>query len=169
VEDPTTIALNLTFFGTLAVAFAMFLGLFGAFVLTLVIAGVGRLVAATAMAIAGGVARVAGTAAGAEDDGTPSSSPQPSKRPSPVRPGRKGASQLSADWTAAVARADARAAQPAQTEAEPAVAAAAREAPSPPAPAAKSPLATGSQAPPRGRMPSGPAKRPALSRDRKAS
>ena len=28
MEDPTTIALNLTFFGTLGVAFVMFLGLF---------------------------------------------------------------------------------------------------------------------------------------------
>ena len=28
MEDPTTIALNLTFFGTLGVAFFMFLGLF---------------------------------------------------------------------------------------------------------------------------------------------
>ena len=45
MEDPTTIALNLTFFGTLGVAFVMFLGLFIVFVATLVIAGLGRLAA----------------------------------------------------------------------------------------------------------------------------
>ena len=43
MEDPTTIALNLTFFGTLAVALVMFFGLFLVFVATLVIAGLGRL------------------------------------------------------------------------------------------------------------------------------
>jgi hypothetical protein len=53
VEDPTTIALNLTFFGTLGLAFVMFLGLFLVFVATLVIAGVGRLAAVLVMAVFG--------------------------------------------------------------------------------------------------------------------
>ncbi|XTR51099.1 hypothetical protein ACOM2C_11915 [Pseudarthrobacter sp. So.54] len=42
--DPTTIALNLTFLGTLAVALVMFFGLFLVFVATLVIAGLGQAV-----------------------------------------------------------------------------------------------------------------------------
>jgi hypothetical protein len=53
VEDPTTIALNLTFFGTLGVAFVMFLGLFLVFIATLVIAGVGRLATVLVMAMFG--------------------------------------------------------------------------------------------------------------------
>jgi hypothetical protein len=53
VEDPTTIALNLTFFGTLGVAFVMFIGMFILVVVTLVIAGVGRLVALIVMALFG--------------------------------------------------------------------------------------------------------------------
>ncbi len=51
--DSTTIALNLTFFGTLGLAFLMFLGLFLLVVLTLVLAGAGRLVALTVMALFG--------------------------------------------------------------------------------------------------------------------
>jgi hypothetical protein len=53
VEDPTTIALNLTFFGTLGVAFLMFIGLCISVMLTLVIAGLGRLVALIVMALFG--------------------------------------------------------------------------------------------------------------------
>lgn len=51
--DSTTIALNLTFFGTLGLAFLMFLGLFLLVVITLLLAGVGRLFALTAMAFFG--------------------------------------------------------------------------------------------------------------------
>ena len=57
MEDPTTIALNLTFFGTLAVAFLMFLGLCVSVMLTLVIAGLGRLVALIVMALFGRLPR----------------------------------------------------------------------------------------------------------------
>ncbi|MFP5368810.1 MAG: hypothetical protein ACLGIS_18665, partial [Actinomycetes bacterium] len=53
MEDPTTIALNLTFFGTVLVAFLMFLGLFTAFIVMLVLAGVGRLLASAVMAMIG--------------------------------------------------------------------------------------------------------------------
>jgi hypothetical protein len=98
VEDPTTIALNLTFFGTLGVAFVMFLGLFAVFVATLLMAGIGRLAAVTVMAIAGGTARAARTAATAI------------RSTSPAGSGGKEAPQLSADWAAAVAGADDRAA-----------------------------------------------------------
>jgi hypothetical protein len=53
VGDSTTIALNLTFFGTLGLAFLMFLGLFLLVVITLLLAGVGRLFVLTAMAFFG--------------------------------------------------------------------------------------------------------------------
>ena len=51
--DSTTIALNLTFFGTLGLAFLMFLGLFLQVVATLVLAGVGRLMVLTVLALFG--------------------------------------------------------------------------------------------------------------------
>ena len=62
MEDPTTIALNLTFLGTLGVALVMFFGLFLVFVATLVIAGLGRLAAVTIMAVGRGLMRTAGRA-----------------------------------------------------------------------------------------------------------
>lgn len=57
MEDPTTITLNLTFFGTVFVAFVMFLGLFVAFIVMLVLAGVGRLLALVLMALFGRLPR----------------------------------------------------------------------------------------------------------------
>ena len=51
--DSATIALNLTFFGTLGLAFLMFLGLFLLVVLTLLLAGIGRLFVLTVMALFG--------------------------------------------------------------------------------------------------------------------
>jgi hypothetical protein len=53
VGDSTTVALNLTFFGTLGLAFLMFFVLFLLVVATLVLAGVGRLVALMVMALFG--------------------------------------------------------------------------------------------------------------------
>lgn len=125
MEDPTTIALNLTFFGTLGVALVMFLGLFVVFVATLVIAGVGRLVAVTAMALA----RVIGK----------SPERQPEKTPKPAKPARAGKAArnepaLAPEWAAAVARADARAAAKAKAEAAPPVKVSVRNLPSPKAP-----------------------------------
>jgi hypothetical protein len=135
VEDPTTIALNLTFFGTLGVAFIMFLGLTAVVVVTLVIAGIGRLAAVAVLALAGAVARVSGTAsAAAPASATPSSAPQASKRPAPVTSGGGEAPHLSADWAAAVAKADARADARARAEAVPAVKVSVRDLPSPTAP-----------------------------------
>lgn len=49
--DSTTIALHLTFFGTLGLAFLMFLGLFLLVILTLVLAGTGRLLVLTVMTL----------------------------------------------------------------------------------------------------------------------
>ncbi|XAS67253.1 hypothetical protein V3C33_17705 [Micrococcaceae bacterium Sec5.7] len=51
--DSSTVALNLTFFGTVGVALVMFLGLFLLFIATLVLAGVGRLAALIVMALFG--------------------------------------------------------------------------------------------------------------------
>ena len=63
MEDPTTIALNLTFLGTLGVALVMFFGLFLVFVATLVIAGLGRLAAVTIMAVGRVLLQAAGRTA----------------------------------------------------------------------------------------------------------
>jgi predicted lipid-binding transport protein (Tim44 family) len=127
MEDPTTIALNLTFFATLAVAAVMFLGLFLVFVATLVIAGVGRLVAVIVMATVRALrARPAkaGTAKAA----------QAANAAKPAKPAKKEPA-LAPEWAAAVARADARAAARAKAEAAPPVKVSVRELPSPKAPA----------------------------------
>jgi hypothetical protein len=57
VGDSTTIALNLTFFGTLGLALLMFFCLFLLVVATLVLAGIGRLVALVVMALFGRLPR----------------------------------------------------------------------------------------------------------------
>jgi hypothetical protein len=53
VEDPTTLGLNLTFFGTLGLALLMFLGLAVLMVVTLVLAGVAKLVSIILLAMVG--------------------------------------------------------------------------------------------------------------------
>ncbi|WP_426300537.1 hypothetical protein [Arthrobacter sp. R-11] len=53
MEDPTTIALNMTFFGTLGLAFLMFLGLALCMVVTLVLAGLARLLSIVVLAMVG--------------------------------------------------------------------------------------------------------------------
>ncbi|TLM73871.1 hypothetical protein [Pseudarthrobacter sp. NamB4] len=53
MENPDTLILNLTFLGTVGVAFLMFLVLFLLGVITLVLAGVGRLAAVVLMALFG--------------------------------------------------------------------------------------------------------------------
>lgn len=53
VEDPTTLAINLTYVGTLGLAVLMFLGLGVIIIITLVIAGIGRLVSVILMAMIG--------------------------------------------------------------------------------------------------------------------
>ena len=145
MEDPTTIALNLTFFGTLGVAFFMFLGLFLVFAATLVLAGIGRLTAVVVLAVAG----LLGRNPVPREDGARKKPArhQPSKtakaaRPDatskPHRPARNAAKKepaLSPEWAAAVARADARAAARARAEAGPAVRVTVRDLPNPTAPA----------------------------------
>lgn|GEM_PF-1310538 len=53
MEDPTTLAINLTYFGTLGLAVLMFLGLVVVVIITLVIAGVGRLLSIILLAMVG--------------------------------------------------------------------------------------------------------------------
>ncbi len=53
MENPDTLILNLTFLGTVGMAFLMFLVLFLLGVITLVLAGIGRLAAVTLMALFG--------------------------------------------------------------------------------------------------------------------
>lgn len=155
MEDPTTIALNLTFLGTLGVAAVMFFGLFLVFVATLVIAGLGRLAAVTVMALGRGLLGTAGRADGpagtAQRDrpvratGTtqharppkaakPVKAAKAAKPAKPEKPAKKEPA-LSPDWAAAVAQADARAAARAKAEEVPAVKVSVRELPSPTAPA----------------------------------
>lgn len=115
MEDPTTIALNLTFFGTLGVAFVMFIGMFILVVITLVIAGVGRLAALILMALFGRfpgndtieVVRLpVGTQAspGAAPDRTPEARQErPAKTPKAARPVREP--RPPRDWKKLLSRA----------------------------------------------------------------
>ncbi|MEO5780688.1 hypothetical protein [Arthrobacter sp. PAMC25284] len=123
--DPTLVVLHLTFFGTVAVAFVMFLGLFLVFVATLVFAGIGRLVAMVLMAIVG--------LFGYSPEWREEQPPRPAKPAVVARPDRKHPA-LSQDWTAAVALADDRAAAKAAKRTAPAVSVSVRDLPSPAAP-----------------------------------
>ncbi|MFE4226275.1 hypothetical protein ACFRJ8_00125 [Arthrobacter sp. NPDC056886] len=149
MEDPTTIALNLTFFGTLGVAFVMFLGLFMVFAATLVLAGIGRLAAVIVLAAAGllrenpVVRENTVREDRARDDwplvkpvkATKPARPAATKKPRPpARNAGKKEPALSPEWAAAVARADARAAARARA-ASPAVRVTVRDLPNPMAPA----------------------------------
>ncbi|PNH79051.1 hypothetical protein [Arthrobacter sp. AFG20] len=105
MEDPTTIALNLTFFGTLGVAFLMFVGLCISVMLTLVIAGLGRLVALIVMALIGRlpknetieIVRLAadGSPLPAEAETVPAKA-KAKKAPKPPRPVREPRAPI--DW-----------------------------------------------------------------------
>ena len=53
MEDPTTLAINLTYLGTVGMAILMFLGLGLVIIITLVVAGVGRLVSVILLAMIG--------------------------------------------------------------------------------------------------------------------
>jgi len=133
VEDPTTIAMNLTFFGTLAVGLVMFFGVFLALVITLLLAGLGRLLAVTVLALGRGLRSrndPAEQASAAANHGTAKAA-RPAK---PAKPARKEP-QLSPEWAAAVERADARARARALAEAAPEVTVSVRELPSPKTPA----------------------------------
>jgi len=163
MEDPTTIALNLTFFGTLGVAFVMFIGLFLVFVATLLMAGLGRLVGVTVMAVVR--YRPGKTAAAVRPESAVQPEPasvqtMPAKSTlagkttgvgkttgaGKTKPGRaagqppqagvprRDAPALAEDWAAAVAEADARAAARAKAAAAPEVKVTVRDLPSPETP-----------------------------------
>jgi hypothetical protein len=135
MEDPTTIALHLTFFGTLGVAFIMFLGLFIVFAVTLVIAGIGRLAVVIVVALARVFSgRPAVTAKTAKPVKTVKTAKTAKARRPARNPGKKEPA-LSPEWAAAVARADARAIARARAEAGPAFQVSVRNLPSPKAPA----------------------------------
>lgn len=120
MEDPTTIAMNLTFFGTLGVGLVLFLGVFAAFVITLLLAGLGRLIATAFTALV----------RGRRSTPAPAEAHRPAKA---AKPARKEP-QLSPEWAAAVARADARADARAKAGTAPEVRVSVRELPSPKAP-----------------------------------
>jgi hypothetical protein len=92
VENPDTLILNLTFLGTVGMAFLMFLVLFLLGVITLVLAGIGRLTAVTLMALFGRrfrrenlpLFRFGRQATPMSDDGGPSTG----ENPAPGRPPR---------------------------------------------------------------------------------
>lgn len=130
MEDPTTIAMNLTFFGTLGVGLVMFFGVFVAFVITLLLAGLGRLLTLpfTARARGRGSAHESARSANPEK-------PAKEARPAKAAKAARKEPQLSPEWAAAVARADARATARAKAEAAPEVKVSVRELPSPEAPA----------------------------------
>lgn len=146
MEDPTTIALNLTFVGTLGVAFVMFVGLFLVFVATLLIAGLGRLAGVAVVALFGrrpGKTSATPARAPHRTFNLKTAWPAPSlktklrtrlEEAARNRAARRESPALSEDWAAAVARADARAEARARATAAPEVKVTVRDLPSPDAP-----------------------------------
>jgi hypothetical protein len=145
MEDPTTIALNLTFFGTLGVAFVMFIGLFLVIVATLVLAGIGRLVAVIVMALFG--RRAAVTRGASAGKARPERDTKKRLKLTAIKPtvrtavkhpplavNRHDPAAMSEDWAAAVARADARATDRAKAEAAPEIKVSVRDLPGPDVP-----------------------------------
>lgn len=110
--DPATIALNLTFFGTVFVAFVMFIGLFIVFVAMLLLAGVGRLLAVVLMSLFGRFPRndtievvrlpvdIQHQASQTSSSRNTSASPEAAKAPRPVR-----APRPPRDWKKLLSRA----------------------------------------------------------------
>ena len=109
MENPDTLILNLTFLGTVVMAFLMFLVLFLLGVITLLLAGIGRLAAVSLMALFGRrtsrqsipLVRLGGPFRTTHDDDTPPSAagshdpaPPVAKTPKPKRRPR--------DWRAAL-------------------------------------------------------------------
>ncbi|MET3812024.1 hypothetical protein [Arthrobacter sp. UYEF3] len=104
--DPTTLTMNLTFFGTLAIGLVLFLGVFLAFVITLLLAGGGRLIATAATALFQG--RTSGPGTVRRKSANPAKTAVAAGPAGRAKPARKEP-QLSPEWAAAVARADERA------------------------------------------------------------
>lgn len=124
MENPDTLILNLTFLGTVGMAFLMFLVLFLLGVITLVLAGIGRLAAVALMALFGRrsrdesvpLVRLGGPFNAGPDGGTSVSAAGPAGGgvPAVVRhlaltAARREPPVLAEQWASAVAEADARA------------------------------------------------------------
>ncbi|VXA93916.1 conserved hypothetical protein [Arthrobacter sp. 9AX] len=136
MENPDTLILNLTFLGTVGMAFLMFLVLFLLGVITLVLAGLGRLTVVTLMALLGRrshrenlpLLRFGGPASETSDDGTAGGTAAPVEAGAsegttskPSRPPR--------DWRAALKPANLRSALRTAVVHHPALTAARREPP----------------------------------------
>lgn len=155
VEQPDTLVLNLTFLGTVGMALMMFFVLFLLGVITLVLAGLGRLAAVILMALFGRrpLVRSRDTAGTAADPATPR--PAFRKRAASLKPDRLAKSLrtaverhpklaaarreppvLAEDWASAVADADARAMARARAAA-PEIKLSVRDLPDPAVPAEK--------------------------------
>ncbi|MBD1540508.1 hypothetical protein HC749_20395 [Arthrobacter sp. S13_S34] len=141
MENPDTLILNLTFLGTVGVAFLMFLVLFLLGAITLVLAGLGRLAAAVLMALFGRRSRKeslplvrftgpAGSQQQASDGGAGAESAA-----GPARPGllarafRKRPGKTPRDWRAALQPAHMKTTLRTAVEHHPALTAARREPP----------------------------------------
>lgn len=128
VDNPDTLILNLTFLGTLGVAFLMAFVLFMLGVATLILAGIGRLAGLVVQLLFGRLRRQESLRFGAEAPATVTSVAEPAADPvpapeagpvavlrtavgrlSPKNNPRREPAVLSKEWTAAVEAADARA------------------------------------------------------------
>ncbi|MGO4238489.1 hypothetical protein [Pseudarthrobacter sp. YAF2] len=154
MEQPDTLVLNLTFFGTMGVALLMFFVLFLLGVLTLVLAGLGRLAGIVLMTLFGkGPLKVRALSAAARDQ-HPETRKSWRERAATLSPARLTESLrtavvrhpkfavrreppvLAEDWASAVARADARATARAKAAA-PEIKLSVRDLPDPAVPADK--------------------------------
>lgn len=128
MDNPDTLILNLTFLGTLGVAFLMAFVLFMLGVATLILAGIGRLAGLMVQLLFGRLRRQESVRFGAEPPATVTSVAEPAADPvpapeagpvavlrtavgrlSPKNKPRREPAVLSKEWTAAVEAADARA------------------------------------------------------------
>ena len=155
VEQPDTLVLNLTFFGTMGVALLMFLVLFLLGALTLVLAGLGRLAGLVVMALFGKGPRKGRALLMAARSDSPGGRPSWRERAAALKPARLRESLravvvrhpklaaarpeppvLAEDWASAVAEADKRAEARARAAA-PEIKLSVRDLPDPAAPADK--------------------------------
>ena len=136
MENPDTLILNLTFLGTVGMAFLMFLVLFLLGVITLVLAGIGRLAAVALMALFGRhprnesvpLVRLGGPSRTGPDGGTSVSAAGPAGGGVPAAKAPKAKRQRR-DWRSALKPAHVRSALSTAVVRHPALTAARREPP----------------------------------------
>ncbi|HEU4667398.1 MAG TPA: hypothetical protein VFS79_07025 [Arthrobacter sp.] len=140
MENPDTLILNLTFLGTVGVAFLMFLVLFLLGVITLVLAGLGRLAAVVLLALFGRgtgkeslpLVRLTGPAGSGQEPGTASDGDAAAARLRAgllVRAFRRRPGKAHRDWRAALKPAHVKSSLRSAVEHHPALTAARREPP----------------------------------------